>query len=147
MNLHSLKPVAGSQQRSKRLGRGRASGKGKTSGRGHKGQMSRKGSGYSPHFEGGQLPFIRRLPKRGFNHASKIIYVPVNVRDLESFEEGTEVGLVQLVAAGLIRSEREKVKVLAFGELSKKLEVKAHRFIKSAQEQIEKAGGSCTLLS
>lgn len=146
MRLHDLKPAPGSKHRRKRVGRGEASGWGKTSGRGHKGQHSRSGSGYRPTFEGGQMPLIRRLPKRGFNHPSKTVYHVVNVAALEAFDDGAEVTPRMLAEAGLARGRADGVKILGTGELRKKLTVKAHAFSASARAKIEAAGGRCELL-
>ena len=147
MNLHSLKNTTGARKARKRVGRGRASGTGKTSGRGHKGQMSRSGARHKPGFEGGQMPLARRLPKRGFKNRTRVSYRPVNVAALASFDDGAEVTLEQLVGAGLVRSIKERVKVLGQGELDRKLTVKAHAFSASAVAKIEAAGGRCERLA
>ena len=144
MNLHTLKPNAGSKHRVKRLGRGESSGLGKTSGRGHKGQKSRSGGGVRPGFEGGQMPLHRRLPKRGFNNTrfqDKIAVV--NVSSLEDrFEDGATVSEASLRAARLIKGTYDGVKVLGNGNLTKKLTVEGCTVSASAREKIEKAGGS-----
>ena len=144
MNLHTLKPNAGSKHRVKRLGRGESSGLGKTSGRGHKGQKSRSGGGVRPGFEGGQMPLHRRLPKRGFNNTrfqDKIAVV--NVSSLEArFEDGSTVSEASLRAARLIKGSYDGVKVLGNGNLTKKLTVEGCTVSASAREKIEKAGGS-----
>ena len=142
MNLHELKRSEGSTHRRKRVGRGRGSGVGKTSGRGQKGQMSRSGSGRKLGFEGGQMPLIRRIPKRGFNHASAPVIRPVNVGDLNRFEEG-RVDVEALRASGLVNGNCDGVKILGEGDLDRKLTVEAHAFSKSAREKIEAAGGQC----
>lgn len=144
MKLHDLKPDEGSKRKRTRVGRGIAAGKGKTAGRGTKGQGARSGGGKGPYFEGGQLPLVRRLPfKRGFTNIFGITYQEVNVDMIEKrFEDGAVVNGESLVAAGLIRSADKPLKVLGRGELTKKLEVHANRFTKSAAEKIEKAGGS-----
>lgn len=144
MKLHDLKPDPGSKRKRKRVGRGIAAGGGKTAGRGHKGQGARSGGGKGPYFEGGQLPLVRRLPfKRGFTNIFAIHYQEVNVDSLEArFDEGAVVNGESLLAAGLVRKASEPIKVLGRGELSKKLEVHANKFTKSAAAKIEGAGGS-----
>lgn len=141
MNLNELTNTAGSRSRRKRVGRGMGSGLGKTCGRGHKGQMSRKGHKRKLHFEGGQMPLIRRLPKRGFNNFNRLEYVPVNVGALAQFEDGTDVTVEVLRAAGLANGTAAQVKVLGVGELDKKLSVKAHAFSATARAKIEAVGG------
>ncbi len=143
MNLHNLTGAPGARRRRKRVGRGEASGWGKTAGRGHKGQHARSGSGYRPTFEGGQMPLIRRLPKRGFNHPSKTVYHVVNIGALNEFDEGTEVTPDMLARVGLARGRSDGVKILGGGELKKKLVVRAHAFSASARAKIEAAGGRC----
>ena len=142
MRLHNLKNTPGARKERRRVGRGESSGLGKTSGRGHKGQHSRTGSGFRPTFEGGQMPLIRRIPKRGFNHASKIVYLPVNVGSLEAFEDGSTVTVEAIRAAGLAKGPAP-VKILGNGELKKKLTVQANLFSASARAKIEAAGGRC----
>ncbi len=144
MKLHDLKPDPGSKRRRKRVGRGISAGQGKTAGRGHKGQGARSGGGKGPYFEGGQLPLVRRLPfKRGFTNIFAIRYQEVNVDMLEArFEEGALVNGASLLAAGLVRKADEPIKVLGRGDLSKKLDVHANKFSKSAAQKIEGAGGS-----
>jgi len=144
MKLHDLKPDEGSTRRRKRVGRGISAGKGKTAGRGMKGQGARSGGGKGPYFEGGQLPLVRRLPfKRGFTNIFGITYQEVNVDMIDKrFEDGDVVNPETLVEAGLIRKSDEPLKVLGRGELTKKLEVHANKFTKSAAEKIENAGGS-----
>ena len=141
MKLHELQPVAGSTQAPKRVGRGSGSGMGKTSTKGHKGQKARSGSKKNG-FEGGQMPLARRLPKRGyFNHFAKE-YTIINISDLNGLEDGTEVSVAQLKELGLIsKIEKDGLKVLGNGELTKKLTVKAAKFSKSAEEAIRNAGG------
>jgi len=148
MNLHTLKPRPGSKHRVKRLGCGESSGHGKTSGKGHKGQKARSGGSIRLGFEGGQMPLIRRIPKRGFNNANfKIRYAVVNLGDLDAFEAGASIDEASLRAAGLVRGTIDGVKILGHGELTKKLSVTAHKFSESAKEKIEKAGGSATLVT
>jgi len=143
MDLHSLQTAEGSKHRRIRLGRGRASGKGKTSGRGHKGQMSRTGSVHKPLFEGGQMPLVRKLPKRGFNNFTRKTIVPVNLDALSKLDEGTEVTIELLQEKGLVNGRFDGVKILGNGNLEKKLTVKVTAFSATAKEKIEAAGGSC----
>lgn len=146
MNLHSLKPAEGSKRAKRRVGRGRASGMGKTSSRGHKGQMARSGHKHKPTFEGGQMPLVRRMPKRGFKNINDVDFTPVNVGRLEHFESGEEVTVETLRRAGLMRGRVGLVKILGQGELTKKLTVKSHAFSKSARAKIEAAGGTCEVV-
>ena len=146
MDLHSLQTTEGSKHRRIRLGRGRASGKGKTSGRGHKGQMSRTGSVHKPLFEGGQMPFVRKLPKRGFNNFTRKTIVPVNLDALSAFDEGTEVTIELLLEKGLVNGRFDGVKILGDGNIEKKLTVKVNAFSASAKEKIEAAGGTCEVV-
>ena len=149
MRLHDLKPNPGAKKRRKRVGRGPGSGRGKTSTRGHKGQGSRAGSSTRATFEGGQMPYIRRLPKRGFiNSYTRVEYHAVNLSDLErSFEAGATVDVEAIMGAGLANGAGDVlVKILAKGELTKKLSVTVHKFSGAAKAAIEKAGGSCTEL-
>src|SRR5512143_3145539 len=133
MQLHDLRPAPGSTHRRKVVGRGPGSGKGKNAGRGDKGNKKR--GQVSPTFEGGQTPLHRRLPQlRGFKSVNRIEYAVVNLRDLEAFDEGTEVTPEALAGRGMLRSARERVKILGDGELTKKLTVRAHKFSKSAAE-------------
>jgi large subunit ribosomal protein L15 len=142
MDLSSLKNTPGARKSRKRVGRGRASGMGKTSTRGHKGQQARKGHKVKLGFEGGQMPLIRRLPKRGFKNPTRVTYSPVNVCALECFENGTEVTLDLLHAHGLFANKFDGVKILGSGDLTKKLTVKANGFSATAKAKIEAAGGS-----
>lgn len=147
MKLNDLRPDPGSKKKRKRVGRGTGSGYGKTAGRGTKGQNARSGGGKPPYFEGGQLPLVRRLPiKRGFNNPNKITYQPVNVRDLDAFEEGTEVNPVALAIVGLLKKPDTPVVILGDGDLDVALTVKAHRFSRSARDKIERAGGTVEVL-
>jgi large subunit ribosomal protein L15 len=147
MRLHNLKPRPGAKHRTKRLGIGESSGHGKTSGRGGKGQTARSGGSVRLGFEGGQMPLLRRIPKRGFNNANfRTIYTIVNIDDLNAFDNGATVTPESLVEVGLAGKLFEGVKVLGNGELKKKLTVKAQRFSASAREKIEKAGGQCEQL-
>ncbi len=144
MRLHNLKPRPGAKHRTKRLGQGESSGHGKTSGRGGKGQTARSGSSIRPGFEGGQMPLIRRIPKRGFNNtrfATK--YNGVNVSDLNKFDDGARVDETAIRAVGLSNGKSHGVKILGTGELTKKLTVIASAFSASAKAKIESKGGTC----
>lgn len=147
MKLHEMAPAQGAKTESKRLGRGIGSGLGKTSGKGHKGQWARSGGGVRPGFEGGQMPLIRKTPKRGFTNIYKKQYSIVNVGDLERFDNDTVVTADLLKQAGILSKVLPYgVKVLGDGELTKKLTVQAKKFTKSAVEVIEKAGGKAEVL-
>jgi large subunit ribosomal protein L15 len=146
MNLSNLKPRPGSKHRVKRLGSGESSGKGKTCGKGHKGQKARSGGSIRLGFEGGQMPLIRRVPKRGFNNAQfKTLWAIVNLDSLNRFENGASVDEKALLDADVIRKPFEGVKILASGELTKKLSVVADKASAAAKAAIEKAGGTLTL--
>ncbi len=147
MQLHLIKNAPGSVRPKKRVGCGEGSGHGKTSGRGTKGQMSRSGHKRKPAFEGGQMRLIRKIPKRGFNNPVKVVFAPVNLADLESYADGTEVTPRLLQQSGFIHDAHEPVKVLGGGELRKKLTVKAQAFSASAREKIAAAGGTCVDLT
>lgn len=142
MKLHELKPAEGSRKDKVRLGRGTGSGCGKTSGRGHKGQKSRSGGGVRPGFEGGQMPIYRRLPKRGFKNIWRKEYAEVNVETLNIFDDDTTVDAVALVEVGILKNVLDGVRILGNGELTKKLNVKAQGFTKTAIQKIEAAGGT-----
>jgi large subunit ribosomal protein L15 len=144
MKLHELKPAEGSNQTRKRIGRGIGSGTGKTAGKGHKGQNARSGGGVRPGFEGGQNPLYRRLPKRGFTNINRKEYSIINLDQLNRFEDGTDVTIETLIESGLVSSLKDGVKILGNGELSKKINVTAHIFSKSAAEKIKAAGGNVT---
>ncbi|MBM4235429.1 MAG: 50S ribosomal protein L15 [Firmicutes bacterium] len=146
MRLHELRPPKGASKAAKRKGRGMASGLGKTAGRGQKGQKSRTGSGIRRGFEGGQMPYFQRLPKRGFTNIFKQKWNIVNVSDLASFDQGTVITQEMLHEAGLIRNLRDPLKVLGNGELDRKLEIRANRFSKQALEKIEAAGGKAEVI-
>ena len=146
MNLSNLKPRPGSRHRVKRLGSGESSGHGKTCGKGHKGQKARSGGSIRLGFEGGQMPLIRRVPKRGFNNAQfKTRWAIVNLDSLNAFDGGATVDEQALLGAGIIRKPFDGVKILGVGELSKKLAVVANGASASAKAAIEKAGGTLTL--
>ena len=142
MRQDELSPVAGSKKSRKRVGRGDGSGHGTYSGRGCKGQKSRAGYKMRPGFEGGQLPLIKRLPrKRGFVNIFRTEYSVININRLNMFESGSEVTPERLVAAGLVKSLRHPVKILAEGDINHPLLVKAHKFSAAAKAKIEAAGG------
>jgi large subunit ribosomal protein L15 len=148
MRLHDLKPRPGAKHRRKRLGQGESSGHGKTSGRGGKGQTARSGSSIRIGFEGGQMPLIRRIPKRGFNNTRfATTYLPVNVGDLNHFEDGATVDETALRSIGLANGHAAGIKILGNGELSKKLTVTVSAFSASAKSKIEAKGGSCAVIS
>ena len=147
MRLHDLKPRPGAKHRRKRLGQGESSGHGKTSGRGGKGQTARSGSSIRPGFEGGQMPLIRRIPKRGFNNTRFATqYLAVNVSDLNKFEDGARVDEAALRAVGLANGRATGVKILGDGELTKKLTVSVSAFSASAKAKIEAKGGTCEVI-
>lgn len=146
MKLHELKPAEGSRKVRNRVGRGTSSGNGKTSGRGQKGQKARSGGGVRLGFEGGQTPLFRRLPKRGFTNINAKEYALVSLEALNVFEDGTEVSPSVLKNAGVIKSEKSGVKILANGELTKKLDVKASKFSKAAEAAIVEKGGSVEVI-
>ncbi len=147
MRLHDLKPRPGATHRRKRLGQGESSGHGKTSGRGGKGQTARSGSSIRIGFEGGQMPLIRRIPKRGFNNTRfGTRYVAVNVGELNRFEEGARVDEAALRAVGLANGRNDGVKILGTGDLTKKLTVSASAFSASAKTKIEAKGGACEIV-
>ena len=143
MKLHELSPAPNSTKSVKRLGRGIGSGTGKTSGKGHKGQNARSGGGVRPGFEGGQMPLIRQLPKRGFTNNFRKVYTTINVSDLERFEPNTVVTAEMLKSKGVIsKIEPYGLKVLGNGTLTKALTVKAEKFTQTAIDKISAAGGS-----
>ena len=146
--LSRLAPPEGARHKERRLGRGPGSGVGKMSGRGFKGQKARQpGNLGKMNFQGGQTPIQRRLPKRGFRNPLADIVVNINVGELEAFSDGAEVNATTLHATRLVRGRYDVLKVLAQGELTKKLTVHAHRFSKGAVEKIEKAGGKAVVLA
>lgn len=147
MRLHDLRPRPGAKHRRKRLGQGESSGHGKTSGRGGKGQTARSGSSIRIGFEGGQMPLIRRIPKRGFNNARHgTRYLPVNLDALNRFEDGARVDEAALRQSGLANGRAHGVKILGTGDLTRKLTVSAHAFSASAKAKIEAKGGTCELI-
>lgn len=142
MELNSIKPALGATKNRKRIGRGTGSGHGKTATKGHKGQKARSGGSIKAGFEGGQMPMQRRLPKRGFNPMNRVEYAEINVGRLNVFEADSVVDLEALVLSGLINKVKSGVKILADGELTKRLTVKADKFSSSAKEKILAAGGT-----
>jgi large subunit ribosomal protein L15 len=147
MKMHEIQPAPNSRKTVKRLGRGIGSGLGKTSGKGHKGQWARSGGGVRIGFEGGQMPLMRRIPKRGFDNAWKKIYSIVNLSDLDIFEDGAVVNAQALLEKGILsKVEPYGVKILGDGTLTKKLTVQASKFSASAEEKIKSAGGSTEVL-
>jgi large subunit ribosomal protein L15 len=148
MRLHTLKPRPGSKHRRKRLGQGESSGHGKTAGRGGKGQTARSGSSIRPGFEGGQMPLIRRIPKRGFNNARHAtVYLPVNVGELDIFDNGAKVDETALRSVGLANGRAAGIKILGAGEISKKLTVVVSAISASAKTKIEAKGGTVEIVS
>ena len=146
MNLHELSPAPGSVKSAYRKGRGAGSGNGKTAGKGHKGQKARSGGGVRVGFEGGQMPLVRRIPKRGFNNIFAKPLEIVNVSALNKFEDGATVNVCDLLEKGILSKCRYGYKVLGSGKLSKKLTVQASAFSASAKEAIEAAGGKAEVM-
>ena len=146
MNLHELSPVLGSTQVGKRKGRGTGSGNGKTGGRGHKGQKARSGGKVRVGFEGGQMPLVRRVPKRGFNNICAKPLTAVNLAALNCFEDGAVVDAAALIEKGIISECPNGLKVLSNGALTKKITVKAAAFSESAMEKIQQAGGKAEVI-
>ena len=148
MLSHEITSVVGKHKARKRVGRGRGSGQGKTAGRGSKGALSRSGAKRFSLYQGGQIPLFRHMPKRGFNNKNFATrFEVVNVSELERFEDGTQVGVEQLSQAGLVIGSASKVKILGDGELTKKLQVAAHKFSKSAEQKIVDCGGTATKIA
>ena len=147
MKLHELSPAEGSKKSARRVGRGHGSGWGKTAGKGHKGQKARSGGGVRPGFEGGQMPLQRRIPKRGFNNIFAKKVVTVNLSTLNrKFEDGSDVTVESLVAAGVLKNSFDAVKVLGNGKIEKKLNVKVSAYSESAKAAIEAAGGKAEVI-
>ena len=146
MKLNELSPVAGSTQVGKRKGRGAGTGNGKTAGRGHKGQKARSGGSVRRGFEGGQMPLVRRIPKRGFNNIFAKPLTTINVNALNRFDEGAVVNAEALIEAGLLSGCEYGLKVLGGGEISKALTVQAAAFSESAKAKIEQAGGKAEVV-
>ena len=146
MDLSNLQPAVGSKHSdSFRRGRGHASGNGKTAGKGHKGQKARSGA-TRPGFEGGQMPLYRRIPKRGFTNINSKNIVGINVSALERFENDSTVSVETLMESGIVKNPQDGVKILANGELTKKLNVKANAFSEAAKAKIEAVGGTCEVI-
>ncbi len=146
MKLHEIKPAAGSTTVGKRKGRGIGTGNGKTAGRGHKGQWARSGGGVRPGFEGGQMPLVRRLPKRGFHNRFAKQYAELNVSALNVFADGDVVTLQSVVEKGLAKKRLDGLRILGNGELQKKLTVQAAGITPAAKEKIEAAGGKAEVM-
>lgn len=146
MKLHELQTSPGSRRSRKRVGRGTSSGYGKTAGRGQKGQLARSGGKTRLGFEGGQMPLFRRMPKRGFNNINRKEYAIINLNDLNQFRAGSEVNARVLLEAGVIKKELSGIKLLANGELKKKLTVKVNKVSKAAKEAVEAAGGTIEVI-
>jgi len=147
MTLSELRNTPGARKRSRRVGRGPGSGRGKTSGKGHKGQRARSGGAKSRGFEGGQMPFYRRLPKKGFNRARfRTVYSIVNLKSLNGFPEGTRITPQLLKERRLVGSLRTPVKILGDGELTVRINVVAHAFSQKAKEAIQRLGGTCEMI-
>lgn len=146
MKLNQLTAVPGATKDAKRIGRGHGSGNGKTAGKGHKGQKARAGHGMRPGFEGGQMPLQRRIPKRGFNNIFAKEVVSVNVGSLNCFEDGKVVDVNALMEAGVLKKSGDALKILANGEVTKKLTVKANAFSEAAKAKIEAAGGKAEVV-
>ncbi len=146
MKLEDLAPVPGAKKTRKRVGRGSGSGLGMTAGKGHKGQKARSGGGTPPWFEGGQMPLQRRIPKRGFTNIFKKSLCIVNVRDLERFAAGSEIGPEQLKQAGLVKNFRDGIKLLAQGDIAQAVTVRVHEVSAAARSKIEAAGGRVELI-
>ena len=142
MELNSIKPAVGASKNRKRIGRGPGSGHGKTATKGHKGQKARSGGSIKAGFEGGQMPMHRRLPKRGFTPLTRKDYAIVNLGQLDIFESASNVDAAALLKSGIISGVRDGIKVLATGDLTKALTVKAHKFSAAAKEKILAAGGT-----
>ena len=146
LRLNELSPAEGSRKNKLRRGRGIGSGIGKTGGRGVKGQTSRTGSGIRSGFEGGQMPLYRRIPKRGFTNISRKEFAVVNLDKLNTFADGTEVTPALLIENGIVKNQKSGIKILAVGQLDKKLNIKAHKFSGAAKSAIEQAGGSTEVI-
>jgi large subunit ribosomal protein L15 len=146
MELSNLQPAEGSKQSDNfRRGRGHGSGNGKTAGKGHKGQKARSGA-TRPGFEGGQMPLYRRIPKRGFTNRNTKVIIGINISALEVFDNDTVVSVETLLEQGIVKNPRDGVKILGYGELTKKLTVQANAFSASAVEKIEALGGKTEVI-
>ena len=146
MELSNLRPAEGSKHSDNfRRGRGHGSGNGKTAGEGHKGQKARSGSP-RPGFEGGQMPLYRRIPKRGFTNRNSKEIIGINVSALERFEDGAVVTVETLLETGIVKNPKDGVKILGYGDITKKLTVKANAFSDGAKQKIEALGGTCEVI-
>ena len=146
MKLNELRPYPAARKKRKRVGRGPGSGQGKTAGKGHKGLLARAGRPNQQGFEGGQMPLIRRLPKRGFHNKLRIQYSIVNLKSLAALPDTMEVTPQVLAEAGIIKRRTELVKILGVGDLVRPLVIQAHRFSKSALQKIQQAGGQTKVI-
>ncbi|MGD2062570.1 MAG: 50S ribosomal protein L15 [Nitrospirota bacterium] len=146
MQLHEIRPPGGATRSRKRVGRGEATGHGKTSGKGHKGQKARSGGGKGSHFEGGQMPLYRRLPKRGFHNQFRKQYAVVNLRDLARFPDVTDFTPEVFAELGLVKDACDGIKILAEGEVGRRITVRAHKFSTQAAEKLRAAGGSVEVI-
>lgn len=144
MEISDLYPAEGAKKKRKRIGRGQGSGHGTTAGKGHKGQRARSGGGPRPGFEGGQMPLVRRIPKRGFYNPFKVTYEVVNVASLNGFEPGSQVGIEELRKKGLVK--RGPVKLLAKGELDRPIKVRVHRASEAAIQKVVAQGGAVEII-
>ena len=146
MKLHELSPAPGSKSKKKRLGRGPGSGSGKTSGKGHKGLLARSGRANQVGFEGGQIPLVRRLPKRGFTNVFRVEYSVINLKTLAKIGGEGVITPAVLKQNGVLKGRHTLVKILGAGEIDRPLVVEAHRFSESAKEKIESAGGQVKVI-
>ena len=146
MKLHELAPEKGQRKARKRIGRGVASGSGKTAGRGNKGQNARSGGGVRPGYEGGQMPIHRRLPKRGFKNYFKKVFAIINVQDLNRFEADTVVDEVALIKSGLVKGDRDGIKLLGVGDVQVPVTVRINKISASARQKVEAAGGKIEVI-
>ena len=146
MRLNDLAPAKGQRKDRKRVGRGVASGNGKTAGRGNKGQNCRSGGGVRPGYEGGQMPIHRRLPKRGFKNHFKKVFAIVNVKDLNRFEADSVVDEVAFIKSGLVKGDRDGIKILGNGDLQVPVTVRVNKISASARQKIEAAGGKIEVI-
>lgn len=146
LKLHELKSPSGANKRTKRIGRGIGSGHGKTSTKGHKGQKARSGGGVRLGFEGGQMPLQRRIPKRGFTNIFKTRYAIINVKDLNVFNDGTEVTPELLKECGIIKNMYDGIKILGDGVLERKLTLKVHKVSRQAAEKVTALGGKVEVI-
>ncbi len=146
MELHELAPEKGARKNRKRVGRGVASGNGKTAGRGNKGHNARSGGGVRPGFEGGQMPIHRRLPKRGFKNPFRKVFAIINVQDLNRFENDAIIDEAELVKSGIVKGDRDGIKILGKGEINIPLTLKVDKVSESARQKIEAAGGKIEVI-